>query len=86
MYIVCTHRITDQERFWETARSVVTTGLPEGIALHQTLPNGDGSLATCLWEAPTLDAVQSFVDTHVGGYSTNDYYAVNDSIVMGLPK
>ena len=43
----------------------------------QFYPSRDGSAATCLWEADSVESVQEYVDSTLGDSSVNTCYAVN---------
>jgi hypothetical protein len=82
MYVTAIHDISDPEKFWGSAE---TTEIPEGITLHSSFPNADGSRAVCLWEADSVEAVRDFVDGGVGDASQNEFYGVNAQNAQGLP-
>jgi hypothetical protein len=83
MYIVAVHDIADAEKFWA---GVKEAAIPEGIALHSSLPNATGSRAVCLWEAESLGAVRDLVEATVGPYGTNEYFEVDARNALGLPR
>jgi hypothetical protein len=82
MYVVAIHDVKNPEKFWEIAQ---TTPMPEGVSLHQTYPNDDGTRAICLWEGSSVDVVRDFVDGSVGDYSSNEFFEVNAGNAQGLP-
>ena len=82
MYIVVEHEISNPKTFWDTAKSAV---LPSNLKLHQTLPNGDGTKAVCLWEAAEVDEVKVFLENALGKVSRNTYFGVEASNALGLP-
>ncbi|CAH0201084.1 hypothetical protein SRABI26_01919 [Arthrobacter sp. Bi26] len=43
----------------------------------QFYPARDGTGATCLWEAPSVEAIQRYVDTTLGDSSVNTCYEVD---------
>jgi hypothetical protein len=59
--------------------------LPQGMALHATLPNSDSSRMVCLWEADSLEAVEEVVTGTVGDFSDNEFFAVRPDAAQGLP-
>ena len=83
-YIVAVHDISDPDRFWSAADA---SQFPEGIALHSSYPSGDGTRATCLWEADSVDAVRELVESATGDASANEFFEVNTGHpgVVGLP-
>ena len=82
MYIIIEHEITNPTSFWETVQKAE---IPSDLKLHQTLPNGEGTKAVCLWEAATMDEVREFVEGGVGEDSNNTYFAVDTQKALGLP-
>lgn len=82
MYVSVIHTINDPSQFWSTAESAE---FPEGVSLHSSLPNGDGSKAVCLWEADSVDAVKETVESTVGDVSSNEYFEVDAGRAQGLP-
>lgn len=82
MYIVIEHEISNPRAFWDIVKSAV---LPSHLKLHQSLPNGEGTKAVCLWEAAGVDEVKGFVEGALGKVSRNTYFAVEASNALGLP-
>jgi hypothetical protein len=83
MFIVVQHQVTDPSAFWAGAREGMGA-LPSNLKLHQSLPAPDGSRAVCVWEAESIDAVKSFLDSAVKG-SQNEYYEVVNREGVALP-
>jgi hypothetical protein len=82
MHIVAIHEVSDPDQFWQKAQEI---DIPSEMTLHSTLPNADGSRAVCVWEAESTDAVNSFLDEHVGDISRNEFFEVNAQNAQGLP-
>jgi hypothetical protein len=55
------------------------------VTIHCVFPNIDRSIAVCLWEAESLQAVKDFLETHLGQISINDYFEVAVEDALGLP-
>ena len=83
MYIVANHTISNPEKFWGLAKS---TPVPSPLKLHSVFPSTDGARGTCLWEAPSLDAVTQFVETLTSAFARNEYMVVEAASAMGLPR
>ena len=85
-YVVAIQDVSDPERFWSGAKEAVGR-LPQGITLHATYPQQDGSKAVCLWEAESVDAVRRAVEEAVGGTSRNQFFEVDSQHAgaRGLP-
>ena len=63
-----------------TARERVCSpleGAPDGVRGLQFYPSRERSTATCLWEAPTVKAVQTYVDSTLGDSSENTCFEVD---------
>ena len=86
MYFVAKHRISDPERFWGAVRAAMAGPPAEGVRLHGTYPNRDGTEAVCLWEADSLAAVRAAVEGVVGDTSRNEYFEVDEANAIGLPE
>lgn len=72
MYVLVHHDIHDPHRFFAVAEEA-TPNLPPELTLHHTIPARDGSFATCLWEAESVEAVRSFLEPVLGDISSNRY-------------
>jgi hypothetical protein len=53
MYVVVKHSVSDPAKFWSVAQEAAGA-LPQGVRIHSTLPNREGSTAVCLWEADSV--------------------------------
>jgi len=85
MLVIAHHHIQDTEKFWSAAKAV-TESLPPGFKLHSVFPSMDMQVGTCLWEGPSVMAIQEFLDGNVGSISKNFCYEVNQQASIGLPK
>ena len=92
MYIVVHHRFKDpQTAFSRGERLIKNEGTPTGVRGLQFYPARDGSGATCLWEADSLEDVQGYVDSTLGDSSDNLCYEVDAEQAfaeqpLGLPS
>jgi hypothetical protein len=84
MFIIAQHSTSDPERF-SSAVQAGMQDLPVGVRLHSSIPSSDGSRATCLWEADSLDAVRTLIEDTVGDVSTTEYYEVDAESALGMP-
>ena len=84
MYVVAQHTILDREKALEAGRRLFTP--PLGITLHQFFPNAEGSKATYLWEANSVETVRNLVDGALGSSSRNEFYAVDEQMARGLQR
>jgi len=78
MYVVVQHRFTNVPvAFSRGERLIKNEGAPDGARGLQFYPAQDGSGATCLWEAPSVEAIQGYVDSTLGDSSENLCYEVD---------
>ena len=85
MLVIAHHDIQDPQAFW-TAAQAVTSSLPANFKLHSVFPSKDMKTGTCIWEAPSVDDVQTFLDDNVGNVSKNFCYEVDEVTSVGLPN
>ena len=77
MYVVVQHRFTNPEvAFTRGEKLIRNEGAPTGVKGLQFYPSRDGSVATCLWEAPSVAAVQTYIDQTLGDAAVNTCYEV----------
>jgi len=78
VYVVVQHRFSNPEvAFVRGERLIKNEGAPAGVRGLQFYPSRDGSVATCLWEAPSVQAIKEYVDSTLGDSSENDCYEVD---------
>lgn len=78
MYVVAQHRIKDpQTAFTRGERLIKNEGAPARVRGLQFYPSQHGSAVTCLWDAPSVAAVQEYVDSTLGDSSENLCYEVD---------
>jgi hypothetical protein len=85
MYILVHHTVTDPTDFWSTAQAALPN-IPPGLTLHHTISARDGSRATCLWEAPSVDAVRAFLEPALGSSAKNDYSEAENRDGVVVPQ
>jgi hypothetical protein len=74
MQVVAIHTIHDPEGFQKAEAEAMKNGLPPEFKLPVHGATKDHSKGICLWEGPSVKAVQELVDSVVGQYSKNEYY------------
>jgi hypothetical protein len=78
MYVVVQHRFKDsQVAFARGEKLIKNEDAPLGVQGLQFYPSRDGSAATCLWEADSVEALQGYVDSTLGDSSENTCYEVD---------
>jgi hypothetical protein len=77
MYVVAQHRLLNPEIAFQRGEKLLAgEGAPEGVRNLQFLPARDGSAVTCLWEAGSVEEIQSWVDGVLGDAAENHCYEV----------
>ena len=83
MYVVVLHRITNRRGGVFARREAhEERGAPAGVRVLQFYPSRDRSAVTCLWEAPSVDVVQTYVDSTLGDSSENTCYDVDSEFAF----
>lgn len=78
MYVVVQHQIKDPQVAFARGERLVKNGhAPAGVRGLQFYPACDGSAVTCLFESPSVDAIQRYVDETLGDSSDNLCYEVD---------
>jgi hypothetical protein len=78
MYVVVEHDIKNQQTaFARGERLMKNEGAPAGVRVLQFYPRRDGSAVVCLWESPSVEAVQQYVDLTLGDSSANTCWEVD---------
>jgi hypothetical protein len=87
MIIVVNHKINNPTDFWASAQKSLPE-LPAGGVqkIIQVMPNADMTTATCVWEADSIEALDSYLRSKVQDWSTETYYELNTAAAMGMPK
>ena len=83
--MVVQHRFNDPAvAFTRGERLINNDGAPDGVRGLQFYPSRDGAVATCLWEAPSVDSVQTYVDSTLGDSSENTCYDVDTQLAFAV--
>lgn len=83
MFVVIDHEIHDRDLFKSKVNAMAPP--PPELWRHQFLTSTDLTRATCLWEAPTVEPLRSYIDGSLQPASTQTYYTVNETRAVGLP-
>jgi hypothetical protein len=84
MFVLVHHNVTDAESFWHRNQQALED-LPSELTLHHCLAAQDGTRATCLWEAPSVDAVRSLLEPLHSGVAVNEYRIAENREGIGIP-
>jgi hypothetical protein len=74
MYVTAIHHIHDPAGFQKAEAEATKKGIPPEFKLPIYGATNDHSMGICIWEGPSVKAVQQFVDSVVGPYSKNEYF------------
>ena len=78
MYVVVYHQFKNPPvAFARGEKLIKNEGAPPGVRGLQFYPSSEGSAATCLWEASSVEDVQAYVDSTLGDSSDNTCWEVN---------
>jgi hypothetical protein len=83
MYVLVQHTISDPAAFWNSADP---SGLSPKVKLHHTFPTPDGTRATCIWEADSVEALRNLLEPAIGKVSRNEYFAVENREGFAFPS
>ena len=87
MIIVVNHQINNPADFWASAQRSLPE-LPEaGVQrVLQVMPNKEMTKATCVWEAESIETLDTYLRNKVQNCSTETYYELNSAAAMGMPQ
>jgi len=71
MHVIAIHTIHDPAGFQKAGDKAE---IPPELKLPINGTTNDHSKGICIWEGPSVKAVQEFVDSIVGPYSKNEYF------------
>jgi len=78
MYVVVEHRFTNTTLAFSRGEKLMRNeGAPAGAHVVQFYPARDGSGATCLWEATSVETIQQYMDATLGDASVNTCFEVD---------
>lgn len=87
MYIVVNHDISNTSDFWASAQKSLPN-LPEGGVqkIVSVLPNATMDKCVCVWQADSIETLDSYLREKVGDWSKDSYYELNEAAAMGFTK
>ncbi len=78
MYVVVYHQFKNPPVAFARGEKLINNeGAPPGVRGLQFFPSSEGSAASCLWEASSVEDVQNYVDSALGDSSENTCWEVN---------
>ena len=82
MYVGVVHTITDKKMWAEKLGEFDPSTLPDGYANPITYVGVQTDYAFCLWDVPSIEALQPMLDGLTEGAAANMYFAI-DPHAMG---
>jgi hypothetical protein len=87
MYVGVIHKVKDMEAMLSRGETIGDPrNAPAGARPLQFFPSADGSTATCLWDATSVDDVRDYTDTTLGDSSEQVYFEISSEHAIGLPE
>ena len=87
MIIVVNHKVNNPTDFWASAQKSLPELPVSGVQrIIQVMPNTDMSEATCVWEADSIEQLDTYLRSKVQDWSTETYYELNSAAAMGMPQ
>ncbi len=83
MFVLVQHVISEPVAFWNAADPAT---LSPDVTLHHTFPTPDGTHATCIWEALSIERLRAVLEPAVGRYSDNAYFVVENREGFARPS
>jgi hypothetical protein len=83
MHLGVVHTIRDRAA-WESVINEESEELP-GFVLLGSVTQDDVSRAICIWDAPSLDALQRMLDEMFGAAAVNDCFLADPARSINLP-
>jgi hypothetical protein len=77
MYVGVMHTITDKAMWAQKLREFEEATLPDGYTNPISYIGSRTDHAFCLWEAPSMEALQAMIDSLTDGAATNMYFPVD---------
>jgi hypothetical protein len=87
MYVGILHTITNKAAWAEKLTEFAKSSPPDGYANPITYVGANTDYAFCLWEAPSVEALQPMLDELTKGAATNVYFPVDPAAfgTQGIP-
>ncbi|MEP6675396.1 MAG: hypothetical protein ABJA78_09575 [Ferruginibacter sp.] len=87
MIIVVNHKINNSAEFWASAQKSLPELPISGVnKIIQVMPNNEMSEAVCVWEADSIEQLNTYLRSKVHNWSTETYFELNAPASMGVPQ
>jgi len=85
MYILVNHAISRPAEFWGSDQKNLPN-LPEGGVKRvvTVFPNENMDQCTCVWEADSIETLDSYLRDKIGSASNDSFYQINEANAVGL--
>lgn len=77
MQVGVIHRIHDPAGFQKAGQEAQGKPFPAGISLPVSAFSPDGKIGLCIWEGPSLAAVEEVAEALIGKFSNQEYHQVS---------
>jgi hypothetical protein len=84
MHLGVVHTIRDRAA-WDSVVFDESLEFPPGFELLGSVTQDDVSRAICIWDAPSVDALQRMLDEMLGAASVNDCFVADPARSFNLP-
>ncbi len=87
MYVGVLHTVTDKATWAKKLKEFETTTLPDGYSNPISYIGSRTDYAFCLWDVPSIEALQPMLDEATEGAATNMYFPVDPDAfgTAGIP-
>jgi hypothetical protein len=80
MLVFAIHQVSEPELFWSGQLN-----LPQGTELRAAIPSEDGRRGVCIFKSDSVDTVRDVVDNATRTVSKNEFYAIDEAHLQGVP-
>lgn len=85
MHLGVVHTIRDRAAWDAVVNQGSSSSPPPGFELLASVTRDDVSRAICMWDAPSVDALQAMLDGRFGTASVNECFAADPARSLNLP-
>jgi hypothetical protein len=78
MHLGVVHTIRDRAA-WDSVKNVESVEFPPGFVLLGSATEADVSRAICIWDAPSVDALQRMLDEMLEAAAVNDCFVADQA-------
>ena len=83
--IAVNHKISNPENFWASAQASLPELPVAGVQrIINVFPAPDNTQTTCVWEADSIDYLNTYLRSKVHDWSQEIYHEINPAAAIGL--